>query len=152
MISENIITFLKNGELTNFPFGTLQETVIECLGENHKWTLSLSKRDKRPAMVKYDKTEFYFNNHEIQKLCGIQITYSQTADKKKLEMDYNDFRHPIDVEKTKAILTDNHIEFQEGFWEFDQETKIIKTEGEIVLYFSDENRLEKLSKFITEEM
>lgn len=83
-MTENIIEFLRTSELTNFPFGTEQQTVIDKLGDNPGWTVAISRKDKRLALIKYDRTEFYFNGQENQKLCGVQVTYSQPADKKGL--------------------------------------------------------------------
>lgn len=46
----------------------------------------------RPALIKYDQTELYFNDQDDQKLYGVQVTYSKPADKKELEMDYCDLK------------------------------------------------------------
>lgn len=148
MVKENIIDFLRTGELTNFPFGSDRQTILDKLGNNPDWIVTISKKDKRPALIKYDQTEFYFNRQDNQRLYGVQVTYSQPADKKGLHMEYGDLRQALDYGQTKDFLTRNNVPFIETSSDFDTGTQVIKTQGQVSFFFSDENRLEKFGRFI----
>lgn len=150
MTTEDIIEFLRTGELTNFPLGTAPEKVIAMLGDNIGWTVPISRKDKRLGLIKYDRTEFYFNNQDNQKLFGVQVTYSQPADKKGLEMDYSELINELSYEQIKAFLARNKISFEETISEYDKETRVIKTQGQVIFSFSDDNRLEKFGRFVKE--
>ncbi len=140
--------FLRTGELTNFPFGTDRQTITHHLGTNPDWTVTISRKDKRPAIIKYGLTEFYFNAQVHQKLRGVQITYSQPADKKGFDMDYGDFRQNLTYRQTIDFLIRNDIPFEEGFSEYDSNDKIIKTSGQVIFYFTDNKTLQKFGRFL----
>lgn len=151
MTTERIIEFLKVGELTNFPFGTHREIITDQLGDSPGWTVAISRKDKRPAIMKYDQTEFYFNAEAKQKLRGVQVTYSQPADKKGFDMDYDDLRQSLTYQQTIDFLIRNNISFEEELSEYDKNDKIIKTSGQIIFYFTDNERLQKFGRFLKHE-
>lgn len=148
MTTEKIIEFLRTGELTNFPFGTDRKTITDTLGDNPGWTVTVSRKDKRPAIIKYDQTEFYFNEQVNQKLRGVLITYSQAADKKAFDMDYGDFRCSLDYQQVTDFLTKHHISFKEEPSEYDTCDQVIKTSGQVIFYFSDDKALQKFGRFL----
>jgi hypothetical protein len=149
MATETIIEFLRTGELTNFPFGTGWKTIISTLGDNPGWTVMLSRKDKRPAIIKYDQTEFYFNEQVNQELYGVLVTYSQPADKKGLDMDYDSLKRNLNYRQVIDFLTRHHISFEERFSEYDTNDKVIKTIGQVIFYFSDDKKLQKFGRFLT---
>ena len=152
MTTEDIIEFLRNGELSNFPFGTDLDKITNDLGDNLGWTVQLSRKDKRPALIKYDMTEFYFDDQDTQKLCGVRVTYSQSADKKGLEMNYSDLRRQLSYDETKNFLSGSNIPFEEATSEYDGETRVrvIRTLGQVTFYFLDDNSLDKFGRFLRE--
>jgi len=148
MKKEHIIEFLRTGELTHFPFGTELQVIMDALGDNPGWTVAISRKDKRPAIIKYDHTEFYFNAQSKQKLCGLQITYSQAADKKGLDMDYSELGQKIGYVQTMDFLAKHNISFEETVSEYDDSDHIIKTSHQIIFYFTDDNTLQKFGRFL----
>lgn len=148
METEKISEFLRTGGLTNFPFGTDLKTITDTLGDNPGWTVAISRKDKRPAIVKYDQTELYFDEQVNQKLRGVLITYSQPADKKAFDMDYSDFRRRLNDEQVMDFLTRHHISFKEECSAYDMNDQVIKTSGEVIFYFSDDKTLQKFGRFL----
>ncbi len=151
MITETIIEFLRAGELTNFAFGTDRQTITDQLGDNPDWTVAISRKDKRPAIIKYGLTEFYFNAQVHQKLCGVQITYSQPADKHGFDMEYGDLRQSLTYRQTIDFLIRHDIPFEEGLSEYDNNDKIIKTGGQVIFYFTDNKTLQKFGRFLKDK-
>ncbi len=145
---EKISEFLRTGRLTNFPFGTNLKTITDTLGDNPDWTVAISRKDKRPAIVKYDQTELYFNKQVSQELRGVLITYSQPADKKAFDMDYADFRDRPDYQQVMDFLTRHHIAFKEERSEYDASDQVIITSGQVIFYFSDDKTLQKFGRFL----
>lgn len=143
MSTEDIIDFLKTGELTSFPFGTDLLNVTSSLGENEGWSVPIGGKDKRAGLIKYDQTEFYFDSNDIQRLWGVQVTYSEPADKRNFEMNYRELRKEINYDQVKAFLVAHKV----SFTEFDED-KVIKTEGEVIFRFWDDNTVAKLGRFI----
>ncbi len=144
---ENIIYFLKTGQLANFIFGTRQEVIIKALGET-TWTIPISNKDKRYAVIKYDQVEFYFNHNEIQSLYGIQITYSQAGEAKNLNLEYNGLNKALSYSNIKVFLKDNNILFFEKKSEYDISDTIIETEGQVIFHFNDDNQVQKIGRFV----
>lgn len=151
MIREKITEFLRTGELTNFPFGTYRQAITDQLGDNPDWTVAISRKDKRPAIIKYGFTEFYFNALRNQTLCGVQVTYSQPADEKEFDMDYSELRESLSYRQVMDFLTKHHIPFKEKYSEYDPDDRILKTGGQVIFYFTDNQTLQKFGRFLKEE-
>ena len=143
VITESVTNFLRRGQLTNFPFGTNRETVITMLGHT-TWTAERPVVNET-VILKYDKTELYFGGERVDELCAVQITYSLRAPKHQLVMDYGELNQPLNYDQTKDFLKSNEITFQEIMY---GETRVIKTEGQILLYFLDDNKLLKFGRFL----
>lgn len=148
MVKEHIISFLRTGQLENFPFGTYLETVLVTLGDNKEFAVAISKKDKRCALVKYDCIEFYFTTEEKQRLYGVQATYSLPAEPKGLLVDYAALLNPLNINQTKQFLNQHNISFfsaVHGSAEYDGQ--LSTTEG-VTFYFDDNGQLEKFGRFI----
>ncbi len=147
MTKENIIEFLRTGQLANFKFGTNQKTIVETLGDT-SWTIPVSDKDNRPALIKYDQVEFYFSDDTPQSLYGIQVTYSQPGDKKNFNMEYYGLNKALNYSSLKTFLKDNNILFSERQSDYDKSETIIETQGQVIFHFSDNNTVQKFGRFL----
>ncbi|MGB1243266.1 MAG: hypothetical protein ACPG49_12135 [Chitinophagales bacterium] len=152
MLKENIIDFLKTGELTNFPFGISLTIVFSILGET-KWTIPISRKDRRIAVAKYGQIEFYFDYGFPQKLHGIKVIYSEMGkkgiiqrfegEKGRMKVNYQRFEGEVSYTETKKILFEHDIDFQE-----DRNGQIIFTEKGVVFYFDENDFLQTFQRFV----
>ncbi len=147
MIHENIFVFLRTGELSNFKFGMDQKTIISILGET-SWTIPVSTKDRRHALIKYDIIEFYFNASESQSLYAVQITYSEPGNKNNLNIDYKNLDKPLRYSEIKDLLNKNSISFEEKESDYDRSDNVIETQGNVTFYFDSENKVQKFGRFI----
>lgn len=141
MKTEDLIDFIRNGCLQNFPFGTTQDQIISDLGETDSW-IQISRMDRRKALLKYDRTEFYFDDKIPQSLNGIMITSSRPSSRFGLIMNYHGIDNSTDFDSIMNILHESNIQF--GIK--DQET--IRTANGVELYFFEDNYLDRLGKFV----
>jgi hypothetical protein len=151
MFKEDILAFLRSGQLSNFPMGTELKAILNELGENRGWTLPISRKDKRPALIKYGQVEFYFTASEFQKLSGVQITYTSKADSRLFILDCGELKGDLDCDVVKSYLTDNKIAFTEAISSGEKDSLLLTTEGQVDLIFSDSNGLEKIGRFLKVE-
>lgn len=147
MTTENIIDFLRTGQLNSFKFGCTPQTLINTLGET-SWTIPLDDNDNRPALIKYDQVEFYFDDNKTQKLCGIQITYSQPGDRKNLSVEYGRLKQKVNYTDLKSYLQDQNISFTEKLSEYDKTDSVIETQGHVIFHFDNENNIQKFGRFL----
>lgn len=116
------------------------------LGEA-KWTIPISRKDKRIAVAKYGQIEFYFDHELSQKLYGVQLTYTQKGEKGKMEMDCQGFADELSYNETKKLLFKHGVVFKEKANKVD-DSKVITTKGGVVFYFKGEDTLQKIGKFV----
>ena len=148
MIKEDILYFLRHGELNHIKMGMSLKEVENLLGQNPGWKVPISRKDKRPSLIKYDRTEFYFGHEEIQALYGIQITYSQPANIQKLQMDYQELVKAPGRNGLKDFLISNKIPFQETPSPYDPSDQILALETDILFFFDEEEELQKFGRFL----
>jgi len=120
---------------------------VNALGDNPGWIVPISKSDSRTALVKYGRTELYFE--ENQKLWGVQITSSRQAPKRALAMDYQELKKSLSYNRTKIFLSKNNIGFEEKASEYDKNDRVIKTQGQVIFYFDNNGRIDKFGRFLT---
>ena len=128
--------------------GLSLKEVEDFLGQNPGWKVPVSRKDKRPSLIKYDLTEFYFGHEETQTLYGIQITYSQPADVQKLQMDYRELVKAPGRNELKDFLNSNRIAFQEITSPYDPSDQILAIEADILFFFDEEEKLQKFGRFL----
>ena len=147
MSKENIIDFLRVGELSNFKFGASRQSIYKILGDS-TWTVQVSKSDNRPALVKYGQIEFYFDRTEDQRLYGVQITYSKHDDKTNLDVEYGELEKPLSLSNLKLLLNKNSIAFNEKTSYYDKSDNVIETQGQVLFYFDNDNNVSKFGRFL----
>lgn len=147
MTEFNILDFLRTGEFKEFPYGTDIRKVVDAFGET-TWTVPISKKDKRPAILKYDQTEFYFHSDNDQKLKGIQITYSEPGDKARINTNYGPLKEALNYDEIKSLLTSQAIAFSEKSSPYDNETNVIETDAHVIFFFEDRGVVQKFGRFI----
>lgn len=148
MKKEDILHFLRHGQLAHIKMGMSLKEVENLLGQNPGWKVPISRKDKRPSLIKYDRTEFYFGHEEIQPLYGIQITYSQPADVQKLQMDYRELVKAPNRNGLKDFLNSNKIPFQEITSPYDPSDQIFALESNILFFFDEDENLQKFGRFL----
>ena len=148
MIKEDILHFLRHGQLAHVKMGMSLKEVEHLLGQNPGWKVPISRKDKRPSLIKYDQTEFYFGHEEIQALYGIQITYSQPASSQKLLMDYRELVKAPARNGLKDFLTSYKIPFQEKTSPYDPLDQIFALETDILFFFDEDGKLQKFGRFL----
>ena len=154
----DIVEFLKTGNFGEFKelhFGMSRSKLTEVLGET-EWKVFTRKKSEYASIYKYGKVEFYFEEEENGRLCGIQILpISQEAELINLEIDYEFIESNLDYESTMKSLEIASVNYENVESEFDSdEVRRILTEGGVQIifnegYFNKPNSLEKISKFIT---
>lgn len=110
MIRESIIHFLENGQFDQLKNGMTLDEIVALIGQT-KWIIPISSTDMRPAMMKYGKTEFYFNEETPQCLKGIQISYSMAAKDYDFELDLENFQQAEDVRVSQTLLEEKNVPY-----------------------------------------
>ena len=150
MIREDIIAFLKTGELIHFPYGMEKALLIKLLGQPDE-----EIEDDESSMLKYDQTEFYFYKgyKDSNCLAGILIQpIPIAASRRNLDMDYRWLDKSLDYQQTIALLTEEGITYKESSTGRHEQHKIIITSGEVTFFFfNDPNRINKVGRFLPME-
>ena len=148
MTKEDILHFLRHGQLAHLKMGMSLKEVENLLGPNPGWKVPISRKDKRPSLIKYDRMEFYFGHEELQPLYGIQITYSQPASAQKLQVNYRKLINAPGRNELKDFLHSNKIPFQEITSPYDPSDQIFALESDILFFFDEEGKLQKFGRFL----
>ncbi|GGG26187.1 hypothetical protein [Pontibacter amylolyticus] len=147
MIKLEAIELFKIGILSDFPFGTLRESVTAKLGEP-----DCVIENEESSMIRYDYIEFHFIhlNENVKKLDGIVIIPKHETDSpERISIDCDWFNSNLNYEQTMRNLTSIGINFKETVSEADKEEKVIKTSGNVsFLFFPDDHKICKAGKFV----
>ena len=147
LVKENILNFFKSGKLEHIPFGTELDDLVSQLGPA-ECTISISQKDTRLSMVKYDRMEFYFSYEEPQILRGVQVTCSQACESFMLTVDYAGIDRSARYKEVIGILESNKIPFRESYSSANLSSQVIMTETGISFFFSEGGLIEKYGRFL----
>ncbi len=141
------------GESKAIHFGMTRAKLIEVLGDTD-WIHFATRKSKFPAIYKYGKVEFYFEEGANGRLYGIQISpITQEAPLENLKINYNfantDLKHDLVLNHLDA----ESIKYQAVKSEFDSDdVRRIETEGGVQIIFSEDFdqsfSIFKISKFV----
>jgi hypothetical protein len=136
LIKEQLKSFLKSGVLQNVDFGISRVELTDLLGETD-WKHFSLKKDKYPSIYKYGRLEFYFENGDMDaRLNGIMFQpIPSPADNGLLKCSYNRWRSKTDIAEAIKSLKINNIKYEERPYEWDNETKLLFTEGQVNIFF-----------------
>ncbi|GEM_PF-5369511 len=147
LVKEDILAFLQKGKFTNISFGTDLDDLVSLLGPTECIT-TISREDKRPASVKYDRIEFHFSSEEPQVLRGVQVTSEQACDAFMLKPDYAGIDRNARYKEVIAVLEANDIPFRESYSSADLSSQVIVTESGVSFFFSESGLIEKYGRFL----
>lgn len=136
IVKEELKYFLKTGRFERICFGMTRDELITTLGETD-WKFYVSDKDKFPAIYKYGRLEFYFNdNSKNARLVGIMFQpIPSPADHCFLKCNYHRWTKNTEINAAIQFLKVNNINFKEIPYELDEEVKLILTEGNVSVYF-----------------
>lgn len=147
LVKENIIDFLKRGKLEQIAFGTELEDLVSLLGPS-EYAMPISRQDKRPVWIKYDRMEFHLSTEEPQMLRGIQVTSNPGCEAFMLKLDYAGIDRNARYKEVIAVLEANHIPFRESYASADLSSQVIATESGVSFFFSESGLIEKYGRFL----
>ncbi|MGZ5244206.1 MAG: hypothetical protein ACXWDO_08175 [Bacteroidia bacterium] len=153
MIKEELKYFLKTGNFKNIRFGLNRTELVNLLG-NSDWLYFTSDKDKFPAIYKYGRIEFYFENRKKgSTLSGIMfLPIPAPASNGKLYCNYHHWTKRMDIDNAITFLNQNNIRFSEII-NPDPEVREFITEGQVNIFFDCQEipgkfKLHKAGKFI----
>ncbi|MCE7993679.1 MAG: hypothetical protein HEP71_16965 [Roseivirga sp.] len=147
LVKEDILTFLRKGKLGNIPFGMELDDLVSHLGPS-ECIMPLSKQDKTPVSVQYDRMEFHFSSEEPQLLRGIQVISSPGCEAFMLKLDYAGIDRNARYKEVIAVLEANDIPFRESYSSSDLSSQVIVTESGISFFFSESGLIERYGRFL----
>jgi hypothetical protein len=135
-VTEQLKDFLKTGLLKNISYGQTRDELTNILGDTD-WKHFSSNKDKHPSIYKYGRLEFYFDDgNSDARLSGIMFQpISSPADDGSLKCNFNRWSKKTDISTAIQFLKKNKIKFEEIPYEFDKETKVLRTEGKVNIFF-----------------
>jgi hypothetical protein len=135
-IEEDLIYFLKHGEMENFPLGINRQTMFEILGEP-EWD---NCREEFCHILGYGNFEFYFMEPgEAEWLSSIKKSSFQDKYRgKQLDFEPYNWSSKLTIEEASAFLRLNEIAFRMVEVRFEEERELF-TESGVRLVFSSEN-------------
>src|SRR5688572_2255234 len=150
IIKEVFIDFLKTGKLNHFPYGMEEEKIIDLLGQPDEQV-----ENEETSMIKYDRMEFYFykGDKESKRLFGILIMpVSVSNNRSNLEMDYGWLEKELTDKQVRKLLIREGIAFDDSVSDYNKMDMVLKTEGEVVFFFSKQNhKINKVGRFLPME-
>src|SRR3989337_3717376 len=146
-IKEEFKYFLKTGSLKHFPYGMEEEKIIYLLGEPDEQV-----ENEETSMIKYDRIEFYFykGDKESKRLFGILIMpVSVSNNRSNLSMEYSWLDKELNDKQVRKHLIREGIAFDDSVSDYNKMDMVLKTEGEVVFFFSKQNhKINKVGRFL----
>ncbi|MEO8147360.1 MAG: hypothetical protein ABI723_06975 [Bacteroidia bacterium] len=156
IVKEQLKYFFKTGLLKNISYGLTRNELTNILG-NTDWKHFSSNRDFFPVIYKYGRLEFYFENKtKAAKLNGVMFQpIPSSAINGNLNCNYHRLTKNTDIKKAIQFLKINNIKFEEKPNEWDNESRLLLTEGNVSIFFDCQKTaghylLHKAGKFIIE--
>lgn len=156
IIREQLKYYFKTGRLKNIEFGLTQEKLIELLGETNwkfysGWKFYPSEVDKFPLIIKYDRIEFYFRDTAMYGIMFQPIP--APTDRGNLRCNYHRLTRKTTIETVIQFLVKNNINFEEKPAYWDDEVRLLLTEGDVWIVFDCQKKaghyvLHKTESFI----
>jgi hypothetical protein len=153
-VEEQLKYFFKTGLLENISFGMSRDELTKLLGDTD-WKHFSSNKDKYPSIYKYGRLEFYFESENTDaRLSGIMFQpIPSPADNGLLSCNYHRLTKNTDLKRAVDFLNKNNIKFEEEPYKWDNETKLILTEGKVNIFFDCQQKpghyvLHKAGRFI----
>jgi len=150
MVNEQLKYYFKTGKFKHVEFGFTREKLIELLGET-SWKFPFVDDDKFPTIIKFDRIEFYFTDTSLYGIMYQPITLG--VDKGNLRCNYHRMTRKTTIETVIQFLVKNNINFEEKPAYWDDEVRLLLTEGNVWLCFDCQKKkghfvLHKTESFI----
>lgn len=129
-VKENLLFFLKNGYLENFPFGISKFDLIEKLGEPE------FESEKRGDFqyLEYNCVEFYFQS---EKLVNVLIYPNRLDESSRLKFENYGWNIDSTLDDVITFLKNHQIEFEEKSYQLEF-YRLFKTENDVEIYFTNQ--------------